>query len=375
MAETITTMLAQPLQLTTSYIGYAADQDSASTTTSTGGLLPQAVILVASTAGFAASGKLIIVSTDGLQVVTYTSVTGGGTPSFNGCTGGTGIISLIASIMQARAITFNPSGSNWYRTFLAPTTGTGATQDSPFETLATFQAVIRGAHSRWFVSQRPDGKVRLRYNGTGSAMIVLPSVVATLLGFSTLAHTLFVGSTGDDYDDSENNPTHTIMSYWREAPKGWNGEFVGMAVSERDDGVVDALGGTYQKMKRTFSLRGHPYTPTDAIAQGYLSATPMYPDEIVDSRWLTPTATPAGSPLPWSVHQFVATSMGKKLGYTLGEFQNLTGGATPAQTYFDEGYWSAKTLASTVNITVPGWSAFNDRTELEVTKTARTLIT
>ncbi len=139
-----------------------------------------------------------------------------------------------------------------------------------------------------------------------------------------------------------------------------------------DNGKVDYFGSTYQKLTRGFSLRGHPYTPTDATALSMASATPMYSDEAYATLWKNPVLAPAVTALPWSIHQFLATSKGIELGYTLGEFQDLVAATTA---YFDEGYWTAKVLQSTVGITVPGWHALNDRTNLELTKTSRPTIT
>lgn len=52
-------------------------------------LMPQAVIPVASTAGFPASGIIYVTTTAGVQTVAYTGVT---PTSFTGCTGGTGTL-------------------------------------------------------------------------------------------------------------------------------------------------------------------------------------------------------------------------------------------------------------------------------------------
>lgn len=56
---------------------------------SNGASLPQATINVASTAGFATSGLVLVASSNGPQPIWYTGVTGG---SFTGCTGGTGTL-------------------------------------------------------------------------------------------------------------------------------------------------------------------------------------------------------------------------------------------------------------------------------------------
>ncbi len=66
------------------------------------------------------------------------------------------------------------------------------------------------------------------------------------------------------------------------------------------------------------------------------------------------------------------TSKGKELGYTLGHFQQLI---AASEAYYDEGYWTAKTLGSQAMVTVAGWEQLNDQTELEVTRTDHLVIT
>ncbi len=377
MAETISTMFAQPFSLDTSYAGSVVDQDSASTSLaagSNGATLPQAVVYVASTAGLTASGVALVKTSLGYEYVTYTGKVGGGTPNITGCTGGTGVMTTGDGVYQVRAISFNPSGTVWYRTYLAQVAGAGASHTDPKEFLLYCQTIIRGGNSRWTVTMRSDGKVRILYSGTGFGLVLLPSVIGTLLGFTTLSHNLSTGSIGDDYDDGTNSPTHTIFSHWRDAPQSWRGQQVGVALSEMDDGRVDFLGGTYSKITRAFSLRGHPRTPTDATALGMIT-TPVFPDELYATSgglWQVPSLAPVATAIPWSVHQFLMTSKGKELGYTLGHFQQLI---AASDTYYDEGYWTAKTLASQAMVTVAGWEQLNDQTELEVTRTGHLVIT
>lgn len=73
--------------------------------------LPQAVINVASTAGFATSGTLLVTTTNGAQIVNYTNTSGGN--QFTGCTGGTGTMATGNTVVSLFTVTL-PSG---------PTTG------------------------------------------------------------------------------------------------------------------------------------------------------------------------------------------------------------------------------------------------------------
>lgn len=80
----------------------ALDEDiSASTTIASGSngvSLPTGTIFAATTTGFLSTGVIFVTTASGVQTVKYTSVTGGGTPSFNGCTGGTGAMSTGGAI-------------------------------------------------------------------------------------------------------------------------------------------------------------------------------------------------------------------------------------------------------------------------------------
>jgi len=72
----------------TSYLMVTKSGVKTNTTATTSGLtLPQASIAVASTSGFASSGTIVIITSAGPQLVTYTGTSGGNT--FTGCTGGT----------------------------------------------------------------------------------------------------------------------------------------------------------------------------------------------------------------------------------------------------------------------------------------------
>jgi hypothetical protein len=80
-------------------------------------VLPSATIPVVSTAGFLASGQIRVLNTAGnYQTLTYTSITGGANPTFNGVTGGTGTLPIIAglatSVWQRPRETTIAAGSN-----------------------------------------------------------------------------------------------------------------------------------------------------------------------------------------------------------------------------------------------------------------------
>lgn len=74
---------------------------------SNGQTLPQAVIAVASTSGFATSGTIYIFTTTGTQTVAYTGISGN---TFTGCTGGTGVMSTGNNVTSPSLITFGSDG-------------------------------------------------------------------------------------------------------------------------------------------------------------------------------------------------------------------------------------------------------------------------
>lgn len=81
---------------------------------SNGAILPQSTIVSTATAGFPTSGTLLILTTNGPQVVTYTGTSG---VNFTGCSGGTGTmatnnqIQLISTLTVGSTTGFTTTGS------------------------------------------------------------------------------------------------------------------------------------------------------------------------------------------------------------------------------------------------------------------------
>jgi hypothetical protein len=69
---------------------------------SNGAALPQSTINVASTAGFAQSGQILVTISGAPQLITYTGITA---TSFTGCTGGTGALATSQAVQFASTIT------------------------------------------------------------------------------------------------------------------------------------------------------------------------------------------------------------------------------------------------------------------------------
>ena len=74
---------------------------------SNGQTLPQTVIAVASTTGFATTGSVYIFTSTGTQTVTYAGISGN---TFTGCAGGTGVMSTGNNVTSPSLITFGNDG-------------------------------------------------------------------------------------------------------------------------------------------------------------------------------------------------------------------------------------------------------------------------
>lgn len=91
---------------------------------SNGQTLPQTVIAVANTTGFAAGGGTIYIFTStGTQIVTYTSISGN---NFQGCAGGTGVMTTGNNVTSSSLITLGSDG------YTNPTTQFRADGYTPF---------------------------------------------------------------------------------------------------------------------------------------------------------------------------------------------------------------------------------------------------
>lgn len=117
--------------------------------------LPQATINVVSTTGFTSSGTLLILSSTGVQTVTYTGTTG---TSFTGATGGTGQIITGSIVGQTnRSTTFNGTNGT-----TLPTATITVASTTGFPASGTLRVVSRTSNN----SISPPSVQVITYTGT-----------------------------------------------------------------------------------------------------------------------------------------------------------------------------------------------------------------
>ena len=208
--------------------------------------------------------------------------------------------------------------SHWYRVFLAPHAIADGTETKPYDLLRSVEASL--GSSRWSVTLRPTGHVRITYLSTGSASIAwLVDRVRDLLGFDS---DLTFATTGA-YADAVYQPCGVIYMRSREKDTGWVARAAGWSHSISGDGRVSGRTDRYRTLTRTFVSRVHPLVRADAETLGSY-ATPLYATQ--PARMLQPTGPVDAGP-DWSVDELLATSLGRRCGFALGTLQDLVSGA------------------------------------------------
>ncbi len=247
--------------------------------------------------------------------------------------------------------------AGYYRTFLAPTTGVGTSDTDPKEFIAYVMSILG---SRWKVSMTATGRISVTNLGNITGEIKWGTyVVRNALGFA--ADILLTAGASIT---APNQPTHMILSCSRTNDTGWQDEPAGEAGAEFPDGVVDYLGDGYTLSRRTYTLARLPRTSVEATSLSS-NVTPMWPIDSATTRRKQPTATVASTStaVVYSVHEFLASALGKRIAVTHGDFQALV--ALSATTY-DLCYLSPKTRAGKAVHSVAYWKARMDRPGVEV---------
>lgn len=237
-------------------------------------------------------------------------------------------------------------GAKWYRTFLAPSGGTG-TETDPAELLLAVETAL-GA-SKWRVRMTASGLVRITYLGTGTGTLTIAtSDLANLLGHTGGSFTLATNA----FRDGEYPPTHCLFAHVCEPDTGWidgPGRFAGAALPS---GVVYGWHDGRNVLKRTATFAALPKTWALRSSLG-ASGTPAYP---VSSRLQSPSTGEPGQDPPWSVLDTQATAAGLQCAVTWGDFEALVGGTVTA---YDLVYLSPEqfTAGGRVSLWRPGYDA------------------
>ncbi len=368
MPESPTSAYAEPFLLTATYTAHVTDQDSASTTIAAGSngvnlASAPGTIFVADTSALAAAGIVKITSSLGDQYVTYTGKVGGGTPNLTGCVGGVGIISTGGAVVQVRVVSF-VGGSLWWRMFLCPTAGTGASATDPKEWIAYVKTQIRGGSTRWNLAMQLNGHPLLTHVGSGTGTIawVTPYVVPVSLGFPSTAISLASGLTLE----STYTPCFMMFIQGRSNDTGWQEEPTGEAGAVMPDGDVDYRGDGYTLSRRGYTLARLPRCAGIVTS----NVTPMFPIDTETTRRKQPSlsALPTNTPTQWntayqwSVLEFIAVGMGHRIAVSHGFFQLYASGNPDYDICsFDPSTRDGKAVHSTAY-----WSERMDRPGVEV---------
>jgi hypothetical protein len=273
------------------------------------------------------------------------------------------------------ARTFNPSGTNWYRIFLTILAGLGTDILDPKEFLAYVRSVLGVV--QWNVQINVFGRVVITYLSTGTGTITWgagAALIRNILGFAgdigPLAQNVSVAA--------PIQPAFLMLECCHANDTNWSSEFAGMAGMELPDNSVDWLGDGYQKIRRGYTSRFHPRTPLEtaggAAAAGSV-LTPYWPLDASMTRILTPSddATIISPGQVWSVHEFLATAMGKPIGVTHGRFQDLV--QAPGSITFDVCYLGTKTAEGKAVHSTSYFAGRVDRTGVEVLLYGRGVLT
>jgi hypothetical protein len=370
MSDAPTTLIAQPFLMPAAQTISVRDQYTRTTVAapSDGDPAASAVIFVASTADAPASGDITIYEAIGprVEVIHYTSKTGGGTPSFNGCTGGIGVLSTGDVVEWDRT---SAVAEDWFLHLLAPSTAAGASHEDPVEFARYLQALVRGTHTLWTLKWQQNGLYKWTYTGTGTGRITFSTTkIPAELGFAGTIGPLATNATAQ----ATYAPSHCILSDFRPAEKDsdFQRKFGLILLTRLPDGRMDVLTSGKQVIDRMFSLHDHPRTLADAITRGTI-ITPVWPPVNGGSLWTDPVADMDTTPGQWTIHRAVATGLGLQLAYSFGDFQRLTA-SSPTVTYFDIGYWTEKVLSSKISVFQPPLISESMIEGLEVTRMATT---
>lgn len=240
----------------------------------------------------------------------------------------------------------------WYRTYLAPASGTAGTSTDPTELLSAVTAAL-GA-SKWLVSLTSSGLVRVKYlgSGTGTLDFTAATTLRSLLGLTS--STVGPLATNATFD-APYLPTHCLFGFVVEPDTGWvddAGRFAGARLPDGtvygwDDGRV-----TYTR-RATWRLLPKDWTARTALGA---SATPAWG---LQSRWLYPASGEPGQTPPWGAVDTLATAAGRQCAVTWGDLQDHVAGTA---TGYELVYLTpeSRTSGTRVSLSIPFYDQRRD---------------
>lgn len=234
--------------------------------------------------------------------------------------------------------------AQWYRTRLAPITGTGTAAD-PAELLYTVDTLLGPL---WSLSLGVDGRVTITYSGTGSGTgtgdLVVTATLRALLGYDTASPPapLAAGGTWT----ATYQPTHCVFAAAAE-DEGWQTAQGRTAAQEMPDGTTYGWQDRRTRLTRRLSLS---LLPRDDAARTTIGSTST-PALAEPTYRLDPGASAPAQAPPWSVGQTLATAVGSRCGWTDDLQAVLAGTATTC----DVVALSPDSHSAATTLSVPGY--------------------
>lgn len=270
-----------------------------------------------------------------------------------------------------RAFTVNAGGgAAVYRAMLCPSVQSG-TEEAPYELHTALQTALNAgtAGANWWTVTPLYGGIAptaISYSGGATSGRIVWGTGATtaqpiknILGFTAdvgpLAH---LGVQQATY-----MPTHTMWTVARANDAEWVPSAHGVAAARTGLGVVYAFSASVEQLTRKFDSTWHPRDASVAVAGEYTS--PMRPTD--KARWRRVSALPApGLVPPWSVHEFLATARGRRLGALLGTLAGWRSGSVTSwdSVFLDLPTWDA---SNQVRPSIPLVDRYYDRLNIVLT--------
>ena len=230
--------------------------------------------------------------------------------------------------------------AQWYRTRLAPITGSGTAAD-PAELLYTVDTLLGAL---WSCEMGADGRVTITYTGTGTGYLKITATLRALLGYST-ASPPAPRANGGTWTATY-QPTHCVFAAAAE-DEGWQVVQGRTAAQEMPDGTTYGWQDRRTRMLRrmTLTLLPRDYATRATIGS---TSTPAIPEP---AYRLDPGASAPAQVPPWSVPQTIATAVGARCGWT----DDLQGVLDTSVTTFDVVYLTPESHSAATTLSVAGY--------------------